>query len=170
MDSETPEALFAQTTDIKHLKSRSSELQVFVSIGGWTFSDNDTATQAVFPAIAADPAKRQTFANNLVSFMTRYGFDGVDLDWEYPGAPDRGGLEEKDIANFPLLLQTIKSTFRASPRGDYGLTFTIPTSFWYLRWFDVPSLLKYADWVNLMSYDLHVSPSMNKPVSYPLNR
>ena len=134
MDSETPESLFAQTTDIKNLKSRSSGLQVFVSIGGWTFSDNGTATQPVFPEIAGDAGKRQKFANNLVSFMTRYGFDGVDIDWEYPGATDRGGMEEKDTVNFVSLLQTLRKTFKASPRGNYGLSFTIPTSYWYLRW------------------------------------
>ncbi|KAG8164746.1 hypothetical protein KVR01_005021 [Diaporthe batatas] len=155
MDSETPTSLFATTTDIKNLKSRGSTLEVFVSIGGWTFSDNGTATQPVFPAIASDAGKRKQFADNLVSFMMRYGFDGVDLDWEYPGAPDRGGLEEKDIQNFVLLLKTLRETFLASARGNYGLTFTIPTSYWYLRWFDVPALLEYADWTNMMSYDLH---------------
>lgn len=82
MDSATPEGLFAQTTEVKNLKSRSSELQVFASLGGWTFSDNGTATQDVFPSIAADAGKRKKFADNLVAFMTRYGFDGVDLDWE----------------------------------------------------------------------------------------
>ncbi|KAI1171966.1 chitotriosidase-1 [Nemania sp. FL0916] len=155
MDSDTPAGLFAQTTDIKNLKSLNSELEVFVSIGGWTFSDNETATQSVFPSIAADAGKRQKFADNLVGFMTRYGFDGVDLDWEYPGAPDRGGLEEDDITNYVKLLETLRKTFQASARGNYGLTFTIPTSYWYLRWFDVPGLLKYADWANMMSYDLH---------------
>lgn len=134
MDSLTPQTLFAQTTDIKNMKSRSSDLEVFVSIGGWTFSDNGTATQPLFPAIAADAGKRQKFADNLVSFMTRYGFDGVDIDWEYPGAPDRGGMGAQDAGNFVMLLQTLRSTFEASPRGNYGLSFTIPTSYWYLKW------------------------------------
>ncbi|KFA55929.1 hypothetical protein S40293_08857 [Stachybotrys chartarum IBT 40293] len=172
MDSETEEALFSQTTDIKNMKSRASRLEVFVAIGGWTFSDNGTATQPVFPDIAADPEKRQLFADNLVSFMTRYGFDGVDLDWEYPGAPDRGGLEEDDIPNFVALMRVLRRTFQASPRGDYGLTFTIPTSYWYLRWkliigttrFDVPGLLEYADWANLMSYDLHGVWDAHNPI------
>lgn len=156
MDSETPESLFVQTTAIKDLKSLSSGLEVWVSIGGWTFSDNDTSTQAVFPDIAGDTDKRQTFADNLVSFMTRYGFDGVDLDWEYPGAGDRGG-SKVDTDNYVLLLKTLRETFQASPRGDYGLSFTIPSSYWYLKWFDIPSMLKYADWTNIMTYDLHVS-------------
>lgn len=36
----------------------------------------------------------------------------------------------------------------------YELTFTIPASYWYLRWFDVPKLLKYADWTNLVRSNL----------------
>ena len=95
MDSLTPEYLFAQVTDLKNMYSGASTLDVYITIGGWTFSDNGTDTQPVFSDIAGDAAKRQKFADNLVSFMTRYGFDGVNLDWEYPGAPDRGGLERR---------------------------------------------------------------------------
>lgn len=133
MDEATPEALFARTTDIKNTKSRNADLEVFISIGGWTFSDNNTATQPLFSEISASENKRQKFADNLVQFMERYGFDGVDLDWEYPGAGDRGG-DEKDTVNYVKLLKTLRSTFDSSSRGSYGLTFTIPTSYWYLRW------------------------------------
>ena len=77
MDSATPQQLFTQTTNIRQLKSGNSQLEVFISIGGWTFSDNGTATQDVFPSIAADETKRKKFADNLVSFMKEYGFDGV---------------------------------------------------------------------------------------------
>ena len=81
------------------------------------------------------------------------GFDGLDIDWEYPGAPDRGGNTD-DTKNYVLLMQTLRSTFDASG-GKYGLTFTTPSSYWYLRWFDLPNLMKYADWTNFMTYDLH---------------
>lgn len=54
-----------------------------------SFSDNDTATQPLYGQIAADAGKRQRFANNVVHFMQQYGFDGLDIDWEYPAAPDR---------------------------------------------------------------------------------
>ncbi|KAJ5109929.1 hypothetical protein N7532_002574 [Penicillium argentinense] len=163
MDDQTPESSFARTTDIKNTKLRNSELQIFASIGGWTFSDNKTATQPLFSDIAADSGKRLKFANNLLSFMVHFGFDGVDLDWEYPGAGDRGG-NKKDVKNYVLLMKTIREKFDSSARVNYGLSFTIPTSYWYLRWFDVPGLLKYADWVNMMSYDLHGVWDENNPI------
>lgn len=70
--------LFTQTTAVKDLNAN---LKIFVSIGGWTFSDNDIVTQPLFGEIAADENKRQEFANNVLKFMNTYGFDGVDLDW-----------------------------------------------------------------------------------------
>lgn len=150
MDSETPSNLFQSATNVKSIKS---DLEVFVSVGGWTFSDNNTATQPLYGEIAADATKRQEFANNVVHFLKQYGFDGLDIDWEYPGAGDRGGKPE-DTANYVLLLKTLRETFDASG-SKFGLTFTAPTSYWYLRWFDLPSMIEYADWINLMTYDLH---------------
>ena len=67
---------------------------------------------------------------------------------EYPGAGDRGGSDE-DVSNFVLLFKDIREAFDRSGQ-KFGLTFTIPSSFWYLRWFDMPGLLKYADWANLV--------------------
>jgi chitinase len=77
----------------------------------------------------------------------------VDLDWEYPGAPDRGG-KEQDSKNFVLLIQSISSIFQASGQGsDIGLSFTAPTSYWYLRWFKIAEMHKYVNWINLMTCD-----------------
>jgi len=81
----------------------------------------------------------------------------------YPGAPDRGGKKE-DVKNFVLLMKTLKHTFMHSSRGSYGLTFTIPSSYWYLKWFDMPGLLKYADWTNVMTYDLHGVWDKHNPI------
>lgn len=82
MDSQTPEDLFQQVTALKSMKSGLGVgLEVWISIGGWTFSNNGTDTQAVFGNIARSADNRQKFADNLVQFMTRYGFDGADLDW-----------------------------------------------------------------------------------------
>lgn len=103
----------------------------------------------------------------------------MDIDWEYPGAPDRGGIPA-DTQNFVALLKDM----RASWGSKYGISATIPSSYWYMRWFDLkglflsfpPSLLllllhtqvdvdanwptllgmeDYLDWFNFMSYDIH---------------
>lgn len=73
MDQLTPESLFQEVADVKKFKS---DIKVWVSVGGWTFSDNGTSTQPVFGNIAASAANRQTFANNVVKFLNHYGFDG----------------------------------------------------------------------------------------------
>ncbi len=150
MDAATPVRVFQ---DVADLKLRNPNLELFVSLGGWTFSDNGTTTQPVFGNIASSAANRQTFATNVLKFLNTYGYDGVDIDWEYPGASDRGGTTA-DTKNYVLLLQTLRSTFDGSGR-KLGITFTAPSSFWYLRWFDLPSMVKYADWINLVSHAFH---------------
>ncbi|EFX06695.1 chitinase [Grosmannia clavigera kw1407] len=150
MDSTVPASVF---DDLANLKAAKPDLKIFVSIGGWTFSDNGTTTQPVFGNIAKSAANRQTFADNALRFLNKYGFDGVDIDWEYPGAPDRGGSKE-DTENYVSMLKTLRETFDNSG-ANLDIKFTAPSSYWYLQWFDVPGLLKYADWVNLMTYDLH---------------
>lgn len=159
MDAATPTSLF---DDISDLKVDNPDLKIFVSLGGWTFSDNDTYTQPIFGNIARSASNRQTFADGLVTFLNHYGFDGVDLDWEYPGAPDRGGKSD-DTSNYVELVKTLRATFDRSGRS-LGLTFTAPSSFWYLRWFDLPGMMKYCDWVNLMSYDLHGTWDSTNPI------
>ncbi|KAJ5487608.1 hypothetical protein N7530_001908 [Penicillium desertorum] len=163
MDSLTPSSLFTQTADVRNFKSELSDLQVYISLGGWTFSDNGTDTQPTFGKVASTEAGRQKFANNLVDFMKKYGFDGVDVDWEYPGAGDRGG-KTVDTENYVLLMKVLRETFDSSAHGPYGLTFTIPSSYWYLRWFDVPGMLEYADWTNMMTYDLHGAWDKENPI------
>ncbi|KAL7937884.1 glycoside hydrolase family 18 protein [Trichoderma chlorosporum] len=153
MKSDMPSSLFSEVADLKTFNTGAGDVEIFVSIGGWSFSDNSTTTQPIFSDIAASETNRNKFANNLVNFLKEYGFDGVDFDWEYPGAPDRGGKKE-DTENYVLLLKAVREAFDASYRS-YGISFTAPSSYWYLQWFDLPGMIQYADWINLMTYDLH---------------
>ena len=50
-----------------------------VAIGGW----NEGSTK--YSAMAKDSAERQKFVDSVVQFLQKHNFDGLDLDWEYPG-------------------------------------------------------------------------------------
>ncbi|KAI1776334.1 family 18 glycosyl hydrolase [Hypoxylon cercidicola] len=134
------------------LKRKNKALKVMVALGGWTFNDPGP-TQQVFHDVASSKANRSKFITNLLSFLRQYAFDGVDFDWEYPGADDRGGSEE-DGENFTSLIKELKEAIANQPI-EYVVSFTTPTSYWYLRHFDIKGSADAADFVNIMSYDLH---------------
>ena len=122
--------------------------RIFPSLGGWTLSDN-------FPGIAADPAKRANFVSQCVDLIKDYGFDGIDLDWEYPAYADHSGTPA-DTANFVLLLQELRTAL-----NDYGVT----TGQYYeitaavgcgpsvIAGYDIPNTAPLLDQINLMTYD-----------------
>ncbi|KAF2416681.1 hypothetical protein EJ08DRAFT_666620 [Tothia fuscella] len=159
-----PAKLFA---DFTKQKEKNRDVKYMIALGGWTFNDNFTATQPVFHDIVSSPANRAVFISNLISFLKYYAFDGVDIDWvivhhvassnnanpsqEYPGARDRGGHPE-DGVNFTIFLKELRGALDAV--GEYVVSFTIPTSYWYLRHFDLAAV-DHVDFVNIMSYDLH---------------
>ncbi|UKZ64116.1 uncharacterized protein TrAtP1_005335 [Trichoderma atroviride] len=134
------------------IKARNPNLKLLIALGGWKFSDPGP-WQSVFPAMVSTAANRAVFIKNALKFLENYGYDGLDFDWEYPGADDRGGTE-KDGENYAVLLKELRAAIKASGR-DYLVTFTAPTSYWYLRHFDLENMVPHVDWVNLMSYDLH---------------
>lgn len=83
-------------------------------------------------------------------------------DWEYPGAEDRGG-SKTDANNYVALLKEMREAINRSGRS-YIVTFTAPTSYWYLRNFDIKGMEPYVDWINVMSYDLHGVWDKSNPI------
>lgn len=49
------------------------------------------------------------------------------------------------------LLQDMKDAFQ----GRYGISVTLPASYWYLRWFNLQGMQKHIDFFNIMTYDIH---------------
>jgi GH18 family chitinase len=130
MDDVKPD-LFKKITG---LKSVNPSLKVQIALGGWTFTDPGK-WRDVFSDMVTSQANRKTFIKNLLGFLSQYGFDGVDFDWEYPGADDRGG-KSTDGVNFTQMLEELRAAIKADGH-DYIVTFTAPTSYWYLRHFDI---------------------------------
>lgn len=130
------------------LKALYPHLKVWISIGGWSFNDPDQPTAWTFSDLAGSAANQRKFFDSLISFMSFYGFDGVDIDWEYPVAPERSG-RPADFQNFPVMLQNLRNAFNAAGKS-WGITITLPSSFFYLQRFDIVKLEKTVDWFNIM--------------------
>lgn len=140
---------------IQALKFFQPDLQVWVAVGGWTFNDpGPTAT--TFSDIARSTAAQDAFIDSVISMMRTFSLDGLDLDWEYPVAEDRNGRKE-DFDNFVTLMQRMRQRLNDKGMSNKGLSLTLPSSYWYMKHFDIVRLEKYVDWFNIMSYDVHGS-------------
>lgn len=71
-------------TKFAGLKKKSPSVKTYIAVGGWD------AGGKVFSDMARFPGARKSFIQSVVDFLEEYDFDGIDLDWEYPAAEDRG--------------------------------------------------------------------------------
>jgi chitinase len=149
------EPLLSQFTALKK-----DGLETWVAIGGWEFNDPDVAPHG-FSHMVSSQQNRAAFINSLVPFMDKYGFQGADIDWEYPGDKDRGGRPE-DTLNLSLLILELRVAFNNHPRR-LGLSMAIAPDYEYLRHFDVKSMEPLVDWFGFMGYDLAGAWDLKNP-------
>jgi len=100
--------------------------------------------------MVSSPNTRAAFITSAMVYMDQWGFQGIDLDWEYPGALGRGGRELSDTKNFSLLVREMRAAFGKK----YGISVTLSPDYWYLRWFDAKAMEPHMDWFGFMAYDL----------------
>jgi chitinase len=113
--------------------------RIVLVVGG----DHAAATTG-FAGMVASAGTRATFIRELLSLVVAYGYDGVDLDWEYPKAADR--------ANLTALVGELRLALGPSR----SLSIVVP----YRDWdggFDIPALLPNVDWLSAMTYGLHAA-------------
>uniref|UniRef100_UPI00260C444B glycosyl hydrolase family 18 protein n=1 Tax=uncultured Deefgea sp. TaxID=1304914 RepID=UPI00260C444B len=156
-------------------------VKLLLSVGGWAetggfFNDADGRTvSGGFYALTTDPvtgAVRQdridTFAKSAAAFVKQYGFDGIDIDYEYPTSmSDAGNPEDWKIGNakrgdlwkgYMALTKTLRAELDKQAVADkkyYMLTIASPSSGYLLRGMEDFEAVKYLDFVNIMTYDLH---------------
>jgi chitinase len=112
--------------------------------------------------VALTEESRRAFAEAALGLMEAHGFDGFDVDWEYPVV---GGLPEnvrrpEDRENFTRLLAVLRRTFGAS-EGRLGrpllLTSAQSASRGPIEALETGEYHRYIDWIHLMTYDFHGS-------------
>lgn len=131
---------------LQKLKKKHSHLKTLIAIGGWTCSDG-------FSDMALTETSRKKFALSVAKFVEKYGFDGVDIDWEYPCG---GGLAKgraADKKNFTLLMAELKNQLQQLGK-DYLLTVASAAGE-QMHHYELGEVAKYIDWFNLMAYDFH---------------
>lgn len=156
---------------IMALKKRSKNgLRIFLSIGGWNFNDPQDKegvgdkTYRLFSQMVAVSANRKQFIDSAIEYAHKYGFDGIDIDWEYPGDLKRGGTPD-DFNHFLTFLQECSKAFNETTPPlllSIATPATVPSNL-PSRFHDEPSTFfkwlaqcaQYVDRLNIMTYDYH---------------
>jgi len=131
--------------------------KILISVGGWGNCTN-------YSAILSDSTKRLNFIDNLVSFCNENGYDGVDLDWEYPGSSDKNNLTRFVMA----LNQALKAD-----DSTRIVTMAVPAGAWSGQYYDFSAMMDYVEWFGCMAYDFHGTwtghAGHNAPLYTPAN-
>ncbi|KEY83753.1 chitinase [Aspergillus fumigatus] len=140
------------------LKQKRRNLKTLYSIGGYTYSPS-------FSIFTTTQAERQTFASTAVQMVQNLGFDGIDIDWEYPS----NGTEAD---NMVLLLQEVRSALdRYSVQYANGthLLLSVASPAGRPLQLSVPASCGDGPWSSVAGELANVYTSSSDPSSTPFN-
>lgn len=139
------------------LKQQHPRLRTLISVGGANGSDR-------FASASASAGARQQLAGLCLAFMKQYGFDGIDVDWEFPA-----GTQERD--DHAALLQEFRHRLDDLGRADgrsYLLTIAAPAGPKQIANLDLRRIPSFVDWINLMAYNFATSSTAITNFNAPL--
>lgn len=160
-------------------KKQYPHVKTLISVGGWAetggyFDATGRVNSGGFYTMTtnADGSINHTgindFSTSVVAFLREYGFDGADIDYEYPSSmTDSGHPDDFEFSNprraalnasYQVLMKTLREELDKAGQADgkhYMLTIAAPSSGYLLRGMETFQVTQYLDYVNIMSYDLH---------------
>ena len=119
-------------------RAHAAGVKVLPSLGGGGFSGN-------LSGIAGSAANRAAFAHSARQLLATDNFDGVDIDWEFPGTAD--------TANLRLMVTTLRDTFNAIGGGKL-ITMAVNCSNIYGQYYRVERFVDAVDFLGVMTYDI----------------
>jgi chitinase len=171
------------------MRKQAPHMKLLLSVGGWSMS-------STFSKCVADPASRAKIITSVKKFLIDYDFDGIDYDWEYPGANRTDGdgvpkfsskyyfdVEHDRDNNIALLKETrtMLTELQAEQGRSEAYLQTIaigmgPDKIEYLAgmYQDEETMASSLDYINMMTYDFHggwgnVPIGHNAPLHPPRN-
>jgi chitinase len=180
--------LFGNFNQLAKLKAAHPNVRLEMSIGGWTGS-------TYFSEAAATPASRAAFVSSCIDLIVKGNlptggwpenaggagaaaglFDGINVDWEYPGTDPGNGAHHSpaDVHNATLLLQEFRHQLdvqSAMTGKTYTLTVDIAGGNIHSAgsW-ELPQVAKTVDWIDMMTFDFHggwdAITAFNSPFSF----
>ncbi len=122
-------------------RAHAAGVKVLISIGG----ASDEQARA-FSTIAHDASRTTKFVTNLHAFLTANGYDGVDIDWEVPNAPE-------DTEAAAALMRALRVEL---PLPDWIVSMAVTTNpATYGTGLDIPAITPSVDFFNVLTYDYH---------------
>ncbi|GAA5974410.1 hypothetical protein JCM11641_005266 [Rhodosporidiobolus odoratus] len=128
--------------------AQKANCKAILTVGGWSGSNT-------FTKLVATDTSRSDFVDTLATAMNDYGFDGIDIDWEYPGKA--GNTEDFDAANdLNNLLEFVKALREKIGKDKFIAADTSSTP-----WVgadgnpssDLSEIGGVLDWILIMTYD-----------------
>lgn len=101
--------------------------------------------------MVSEKSRRNNFVQSAVKWIQDFDFDGFDLDWEYPGDPNKGGRHD-DKENFVKLLEELKEAFEPY---KLLLTSSVPVAEVQVQQgYEISRLSQHLDWMNVKTYNM----------------
>ncbi len=111
--------------------------------GNWVIMS--IAPESKWSTIAASPSLVNTFADNIVTMINTYGFDGVDIDWETP--------TDSEKTRYTALMKVVYEKVKAN-NPNHLVTTAITGGIWQPPRYDLNHSKVYIDYINLMTYGM----------------